>query len=151
VFRVVLFLQPSAAATGPAGAPFMAELLGKRKLPSRIIELGTITVVAGLILYWIDWHDYPTFGDWISTRFGVALTVGALCAITALGLGIFITRPNVQRLFALGQQVAASGGPPSPEQAAEMGTIQHRLKVWARVGFGFLIVAVLLMSTASHL
>jgi hypothetical protein len=151
VFMLVWFIQPSAAAIAPAGAPFMAELLGKRRLVDRIIGLGLVTVLAGLVMYWKDWHDMASFSDWIGTTFGLALTIGGLCAITALVLGIAVTRPGVVRLMALGRQAAEAGGPPSPEVVAEIGTIQQRLKVFARIGFALLTVAILLMSTGRYL
>ncbi len=151
VFIFVMFLQPSAEAIAPAGAPFLAELLGKRGLVDRIIALGVITVLAGLVLYWTDWHNYPSFADWFDTHFGLALTIGGLCAIAALSIAVFVTRPGVRRMLALGRQAAEAGGPPSPEILAEIGAIQHRLKVFARIGFAFLLVAVLLMSTGRYL
>ena len=151
VFLLVTFIQPSAASIAPAGAPFMAELLGKRRLVDRIIGLGVVTVLAGLVLYWNDWHDYPSFADWFDTAFGKSLTIGALCAIAALAVGALVTRPGVQRMMSLGRQVAETGGPPSAEIGAELGAIQQRLKVAARISFALLVVAVVLMSTARYL
>jgi hypothetical protein len=150
VFLFVVFVQPSVAAIAPAGAPFMGELLGARKLVDRLIALGVTTVLAGLVLYWLDWHEFDSFSDWIGSSFGLTLTIGMLAAIAALGSGVFVTRPNVRRFLALGREVAASGGPPSPEVAAEMGAIQARLKFFGRLGFGLLLVAVLAMSTARY-
>jgi hypothetical protein len=150
VFLLVVFVQPSAAAIAPAGAPFMAELLGKRRLVDRIIGLGTVTVLAGLLLYFGDADDYPSFGDWLGTSFGVVLTVGALCAIAALTVGIVGTRPAVTRMLAVGREVAESGGPPSPEQAAELAAIQARAKILARTSLALLIVAVAAMSSARY-
>jgi uncharacterized membrane protein len=151
VFLFVTFVSPSAAAIAPAGAPFMAELLGKRRLVDRIITLGVITVLAGLFMYWHDWHLFPNFGDWVSSRFGGTLTIGMISALIALSLGGSITRPNVRRLLALGRQVAESGAPPTPEVAAQIGAIQARLKVWARVSLAFLLFAVVAMSVARYL
>lgn len=151
VFLFVTFIQPSAAAIAPAGAPFMTELLGKRRLVDRIIGLAVVTIAAGLVLYWHDWHLLPSFGDWISSRFGATLTVGMLAAISALAIGLAVTRPNLMRFLALGRQVAESGAPPTPEVGAEMGAIQSRLKTAARVSFGLLVVAVLTMSIARYL
>lgn len=151
VFLMVVYLQPAAAAIAPAGAPFMAELLGKRKLVDGIVTLAVITVVGGLFLYWRDWHIYPSFGDWISSTFGVVLTIGALAAIAALGVGLSVTRPSARRLMALMGQVAASGAPPAPEVAAEMGAIQARMKTAARISLVLLVIAVLGMATARYL
>jgi uncharacterized membrane protein len=151
VYLLVLYLQPTSAALGPAAAPFMTELLGKRRLVDGIIGLGSATVIGGLFLYWHNWDIYGSFGDWISSRFGAAITVGAVSAILALGFGIFGTRPNVQRLLALGRQVAASGGPPSPELAQEIARTQRRLKIFARVSFGLIAVAALTMAIGRYL
>jgi hypothetical protein len=151
VFLFVVYLQPSAAALGPVGAPFMAELLGKRHLVDRILAIATTAVAAGLLLWWKDWHDYGAFGDWIGSHPGLAFTVGGLGAITTLVIGLTVTRPNVQRLLALGREVAASGAPPTPEVAAQIGSIQGRLRLAARVSLGLLLVAVLFMSTARYL
>jgi hypothetical protein len=151
VFLLSVFVAPSAAAIAPAGAPLMGELLGKRRLVGRIIGLGVITVVGGLFLYWHDWHLFPSFGDWLTSRFGGSLTIGMVSALIALGIGGSITRPNVRRMLALGAQVAAPGAPPTLEVAAEIGAIQARLKMFARVGLGFLLFAVLAMSVARYL
>jgi hypothetical protein len=151
VFLLTTSIAPAAEAIAPAGAPLLGELLGKRRLVDRIIGLGAITVVAGAFLYWHDWHLFPSFGDWLSSRFGGSLTIGMVSALIALGIGGSITRPNVRRLLGLGAEVAASGAPPTPEVAAEIGVIQHRLKVAARVGLGFLLFAVLAMSVARYL
>lgn len=150
VFLFVTFVQPSVEAIGPAGAPFVGELLGKRRLVDVVISLGSATVIGGLFLYWHDWHLYGSFGDWIATRFGTTLTVGAVSALAALSTGIFGVRPNVKRALALGRRAAEAGGP-TPEMAAEMGTIQARLKILARMSLGFIALAALAMSTARYL
>jgi hypothetical protein len=55
------------------------------------------------------------------------------------------------RMMALGRQAAQAGGPPSPEVAAEIGAIQARLKVAARVSLALLLVSVTLMAVARYL
>jgi uncharacterized membrane protein len=149
VFMLVVFLQPSSAAIAPAGAPFMAELLGKRRLVDRIIAMGGLTVTGGLFLYWHDGEAYGSLDDFAGTAFGTAITVGALAAIAALAIGVFVTRPNVQRMLAIGRTAAEAGGP-TPEQAAELGGVQERLKVSARVNLGLIALAVFAMATARY-
>lgn len=150
LFVVVVFVQPSAATLGPAGAPFMSELRRRRFVDVVFID-AVFTVIAGAFLYWHDWHLFQSFGDWLTSRFGGSLTIGMVSALIALGIGASITRPNVRRMLALGAQVAASGAPPTPEVAAELGAIQHRLKILARVGLGLLLFAVVAMSVARYL
>jgi hypothetical protein len=77
--------------------------------------------------------------------------VGAVAAILALAIGIFGTRPNVVRLLAIGRSVAESGGPPSPELAAEIVRTQARIKTFARISFGLIVVAAMTMALARYL
>jgi uncharacterized membrane protein len=150
LFVVVFFVQPSAATLGPAGAPFMSELRRRRFVDVVFID-AVFTLLAGLFLYWHDWHTYPSFGDWIGSHFGAALTVGALLAIAGLGVAGSVTRPTIGRLVSLGKQVAESGGPPQPEMAARIGTLQHRLVAAERVSFSLVFLAVVAMASARYL
>lgn len=149
VFLFATFLQPTAAAIAPAGAPFMAELLGKRRLMDRIVGMGVATVVAGLFLYWHDWQAYGSFGDWIGSAFGAVITIGAVVTIAALVIGIVWTHPNATRFIALAQHVAEAGGP-TPEQGAELARLQRLLKVFSMVNLALLAIAVFAMATARY-
>jgi uncharacterized membrane protein len=153
VYFLVVFVQPTSEAIGPAAAPFMNELLGARKLVDRIIALAAVTILAGLILYLKDMDLAGGFGDWIGTARGVVFTIGGVAAILAVAIGIFGTRPAVQRLLAVGRQVGPAtqgGGSPPPELAAEVTVLQGKLRGLARASFGLLVVAVLAMSTARY-
>lgn len=150
LFVVVVFVQPTAATLGAAGAPFMSELR-RRRFVDVVFADAVVTVVAGAFLYWRGWHTYASFGDWIGSTFGASLTVGALLAIVALGVAALFTRPTIGRLVSIGQQVAESGGPPTPERAAQIGELQHRLVVAERVSFSLVLLAVAAMASARYL
>lgn len=150
VFLFAVFVQPSAAAVAPTAGPFMMDLLGKRKLVSWLLSLAGTTVVAGLFLYWRDWHEYASLGDFVSSGFGLALTLGAIAAIGAFLIGLFGTRPNVGRLLDLSARAAASEGGAPPEVAQEIPRVQARLKTLARSALALIALAVLAMSTARY-
>ena len=150
LFVVVVFVQPSAATLGAAGAPFMSELRRRRFVDVVFID-ALFTVIAGSFLYWRDWHTHPSFGDWISSSFGAWLTVGALLAIAGLVVAASLTRPTIARLVSLGRQVAEAGGTPLPETAAQIGALQHRLVVAERVSFSLVFLAVVAMASARYL
>jgi hypothetical protein len=149
VFMFVTFVLPASATTGTAGAPFMAELLGKRRLVDRLIGLGALTVAGGLFMYWHDSELFGGIGAFARTTFGTWITIGALSAISALAIGAAATRPRVQRLLSIGQQAAEAGGP-TPEQAAEMGALQGQLRTLARASLALIAVAVFCMATARY-
>jgi uncharacterized membrane protein len=150
LFVVVVFVQPSAAALGAAGAPFMSELRRRRFVDVVFLD-AVFTVVAGSFLYWHDWHTYPSFGDWIGSSFGASLTVGALLAISGLAVAASLTRPTIVRLVSLGKQVAESGGTPPPQTVAQIGVLQRRLVVAERVSFSLILLAVVAMASARYL
>jgi uncharacterized membrane protein len=150
VFLFVFYVQPSAAAIGPASGPFMMEMLGKRKLVSMLLSVAGTTIVAGLILYWHDWQEYGSLGDFLGSRFGLALTIGALSAIAAFLIGLFGTRPGVHRLLELAGEAARSEGAPPPQVAQEIPRVQARLKMLARGSLALIAIAVLAMSTARY-
>ncbi len=128
----------------------MSELRRRRFVDVVFVD-AVFTVVAGAFLYWHDWHLYRSFGDWIGSRFGAALTVGALLALSGLGVAASVTRPTIVRLVSLGRQVAGSGGTPPPETAARIGVLQHRLVVAERASFSLVLLAVVAMASARYL
>lgn len=150
VFLMVVYLQPASASIAPAGAPLMNELLGRRKLVNGILGLAATTIVGGGFLYWHDWQTTGSFADWITSTFGAWITIGTAAAILAFLIGLFVTRPNVGRMLALGAQIAQGGGPPAPEQAAQMQAIQGRMKNAARTSFALIVVAAFAMATARY-
>jgi hypothetical protein len=150
VFFLATFVTPAAAAIAPAGAPFMMELLGKRRLVDRLLAFAGTTIVGGLILYIRDVDQAGGFGNWIGSSYGLVLTIGALAAIAAVSIGAFGTRPAVLQMVALGQQIAQSEGPPPPELAAQMPPLQERLKGLARITLSLLAFSVLAMATAQY-
>jgi uncharacterized membrane protein len=150
VFLFVVFIQPSAAAIGPAAGPMMGQLLGARKLVDRFLQLAAITIVAGLVMYIKIATDFGSLGDLLDTGYGVALTIGMVTAIAAAAFGLFVTRPNVGRLLGMQRAIADAGAPPSPEQAAQIANIQRTLKVYARLSFALLVVTVAAMATARY-
>lgn len=150
VYLFVLYVQPSAAAAGPAGSRFMGELIGKRRMVDGILLLASVTIVAGGFLYWHDWQATGGFADWIESSFGLWMTIGAVSAILAFVIGLLVTRPNVGRMMALGSQIAAGGGEPTPEQGGQMRAIQGRLQAAARTSLALIAVAAFAMSTARY-
>jgi hypothetical protein len=144
-----LFLQPTAGAIGPQAGPFMRELIMNRKLPNFLVAAGSVTVLAGLALYLKGIDDFGGLGNYLDSTYGLVLTIGAISAIIALGIGILRTRPTIDRTMQLAGEIGATDGPPPPEKAAELAALQARGRMLAKVVLAFQVVAVLLMSTAS--
>lgn len=148
VFLMVGFVFPSVRAAGPAGGRVMQEIQ-RRKLPVFMNTAAGLTMVSGFILY--GRLIASTDGLWARSTSGMAFGVGAVAAILAAIVGGGIVGRSTERLGKLGEKVQASGGAPSPEQAAEMGRVQARIAKAARLMAGFLFIAVAAMATARYL
>jgi hypothetical protein len=144
-----LFLQPTAREVGPAAGPFMAHLAGKKRLIDWVLRAAGLTILAGLLMYWrVSGGLDP---DWIGSAEGIAITVGALCGIAAFSLGLTIVKPSLMATLAIGRDVAAGGGTPTPEQAAKLQALQKRGKDVGQIIVPLLIVAVAAMAAARYL
>ena len=148
-FVLFLFIQPSVTELGQPGQAFMGHLATRKKLPLAVLLSGVLTVLAGLLLYWRSSDGLDA--AWIATGPGISLTVGGLAAIVTLALGLTITKPTIDRMGVLGQEIASGGGQPTPEQASEMQRLQARTLLVGRIGMVLLAVAVVTMAIARYL
>jgi uncharacterized membrane protein len=145
----LLFIQPTAREVGPAAGPFMMHLAGKKRLVDFVLSAAGLTVLAGLLMYWRVSGGLD--GDWIGSAPGITLTIGALCAIAAFVLGLTIVRPTLMANLAIGRAVAASGGPPTPEQTEQLQALQRRGVAVGKAIVPLLVVAVIAMAAARYL
>ena len=136
------FVIPAVLEAGPGGGAVMAGVL-KRRFPIVMTVSGLLVVLSGLRLYTMQFST-----AWFATAQGLALTLGGLLGLAAFGIGVFVQRPTAERLGALSAEIAAAGGPPSPERAAELQALRQRLGRVARLLAWHLIAAALLMAGA---
>ena len=143
------FIGPAAAETAPASGVLMSAVVKKRRVAEVIKWLAITTVLAG----WAIWLKYAlTVGvvDWVTTSYGLVLTIGGVAATAAAYFGITGIGNNVEKLVELGDQVAASGGPPTPEQGAEMGRLGAEIQRHGKIDLVLLFIAVAAMATARY-
>lgn len=150
VVAMVLFIQPSAKRLGPAGGPFVQEMLVRRRFPLFLLWSGGLTIAAGLFLYWRDWQAVGTLGEWVGTGPGAGFTIGAVAAIIAFLVGLLWVRPTVDRMLALAAELADAVEPPPAEAVAVVQALQARGRRLAIVVLTLLVVAVLTMATARY-
>ena len=143
------FIEPTTQAIGPAAGPFMHHLVSKKNIVRAIVGAGSINVVMGAILYW------RTSGGldqaWLKSGTGIGFTFGAICAIVAWALGMWMLGPTVTALDAAGTAMASAGRPPTPDELGRMDALGHRLHRLGQIDVVLLIGAVLGMATARYL
>ena len=95
-------------------------------------------------------HVRRRVDEWVTSSFGLVLTIGGLLATAAAYFGITGIGNNVEKLVELGDQVAASGGPPTPEQGAQMAHLGAEIKKHGQIDIVLLFLAVAAMATARY-
>jgi uncharacterized membrane protein len=143
-----LFVEPLVKDLGPAGPRFMQGLIERKRYPLYMNVASALTVVAGALLYWNTSGGLQ--GAWFRTGAGLGFTIGAAIALVVYLIGFLMIRPRAERLGKLGKQIGQSGGPPTAEQAAELGLLSHQMRAIERVDVILLTLALLAMATARY-
>lgn len=139
------YLEPTINKLGPDAEKFVDELVNRRKVPIYFVTVSTLTVLAGVILYWRD------FGAIDTSPRGLALGLGGLAALVAwLGGNLLIPR-TLGQLTAIAAEIRAAGGPPSGELAERMHATQERLRLIGMIDIVLLVFAVVAMASARYL
>jgi hypothetical protein len=147
-FLMATHIEPSIRASGPEGGKVM-QRIAARGYAMVMGVAGGLNIVAGFILYWTASGHLRL--AWITSGQGLALTLGGLSAIVAMVVGLGVAGRTVGRLQAVGAEVQAAGGPPSPEQAAHMASLSERLRSAGVWNAGLLVFTVLAMAGAQEL
>ena len=141
------FLQTTVKATGTEGQKTMRHLTQKTRLLSTVYATATLTMLSGLVMYWI------LLGFRLSvflSGYGLVLTIGSIAGVIAWIIAVVVIRSIFNQMQTIGQEIQAQGGPPTPEQATQMQALVARLGTVGKVALVFLVVALLGMSMARY-
>jgi uncharacterized membrane protein len=141
------FLLPTARAMGADGGRFMRYLMEHRRLPVYLGLAALLTVLSGLVMY--GRMAAATHGAWAGSRPGIAYGLGALAALLAAAVGGAIGSSAGRRMLAVGEAIGS--GRPTPEQQAELGRLQNRMALGARIAATLLVLAAAAMAVGRYL
>ena len=141
------FLQPTVKATGAEGQKTMQYLTQKTRLLSTVYATATLTMLSGLIMYWILSGFRLSF---IFSGYGLVLTVGSIAGVIAWIYAVVVIRGIFNRMQTVGQEIQTQGSPPTPAQATQMQALVARLGKVGQVALVFLVIALLGMATAQY-
>ena len=89
-------------------------------------------------------------GAWMQLNSSRTYATGGLFAILGLVIGMIMNPPAAKRLGVISAAIGKRGGPPSPEEAAEIARLQARLKTGTLFAGLFLSLAVAAMAVARY-
>jgi len=144
-----LYVTPAIRATGPHGAPVMAELM-RRRMGGFIAAAAMLTVLSGLWMYWVFTNGFD--GSIVAHGAGLALGIGGLCGIAAAVIGGAVIGRAAERAGALSRQVAQM--PEGEQREATMQsveTLQRRVATFSRLAVVLLVAALVAMALAHAL
>ena len=143
---MAFYISPSVKATAPESGKFMQYLAQKSGFPKMAEISGWFTILAGIALFWIVSGGFQPV--WFTTYRGIVLTIGGLLAIAGFVVGFVMQKPAAQRLGQIGQEIQAAGGPPTPEQLAEIQAQQVKLAKGGRWTAILLAISVAAMAVS---
>src|SRR5258708_1389769 len=139
---LVIVLEPTIKAAGAEGGRFMSRL-GAGNMPKVISAAAGTTILAGILLYI---HNIVFIGgDWAKAGPGLGFGIGAVFGIAGRLGGAGMVGPLTKKMGALGKEITASGGMPSPDQMQQMAALSERLSRLSRIGLGLVLVALVMM------
>jgi uncharacterized membrane protein len=146
-FFNIIFLQPTIRAIGPDGQKTMQHLTQKTRFLNTLYISATLTVISGLIMYWIL----------AGSRFalmpgghGHSITMGSIAGLAVWVILMFIIHPIFRRMKSIGKEIQTQGNPPSPEQTAEMQALVIKLGKAGKLAGVLLAIVVLGMAAARY-
>lgn len=144
----MFFVKPSVKSIGTVGPQFMQSLMERRKYPFFMISTSLLTVLAGGILYWFSSGGFNA--AWIASGPGIGFTIGSLAALVAFLVGNFGIGPTAAQMGAVGRQIGASGGSPTPKQIGTLQSLEKKLARAELIDFVMLVIAMVTMATARY-
>ena len=148
IFFIVLFLEPSVRAAGPDGARVM-QGLQQRKLLTILPVAAALTILSGIALYWRASVGFNA--DWMASRIGVSLTAGAVAAIVAFLIGVFVMRASTLEAGRLAARAQQSEEDAQAFLMTQVQALRLRARTSARWVAALLTVAVATMAVARYL
>jgi uncharacterized membrane protein len=144
-YFMTLFVAPSAAAVGADAQKFMAQFTRRSGLQRWMTSAAILTILSGLLMYGYLYRGLAP----LNVGNTLALTVGALAGIAAGGIGGSIGGLT-RRIGQLGEEMAKAGGPPKPEQLAQMAKLQETMATRSAVNAILLTVALAGMTLSEY-
>ena len=149
VAALAWFIYPAQPVLGESSGKFMQELMLKQKLSNWIGAAMILTVLSGATMY--IRLSMVSHGVFASSRTGMLLGFGAVAAIVAAGIGGGVAGRTARTMAKLGEEIRASGAPPTEAQRAEFARLQAR-QAWAlRTAGWLLVVTVAAMAIARYM
>jgi len=147
-FIFFLFVEPTAKALAPTGMQFVQYMVTKRRFSIFMVISSTLTVLTGALLIW----QLASGGllSYMKTGPGLGFSLGSVVGVVVYFIGMFGVNPRAIRLSKIGQEIQAAGGPPTPEQGAELHKLDREMSALGLADFILVAISLVLMASARY-
>lgn len=146
VIMLALYINPAVSSLGPEGGKFMQALGRTRNFPVFMSSLGGLAILSGILMYLKI--SGPGF---IQSRYGLILTIGAVCGLISFIIGSAVNGPTIKKLTRLGNAIASSGTAPNKEQLDEIARFRNKLISATKFLAFMLFLALMFMASAKYI
>jgi uncharacterized membrane protein len=147
-FIVFLFIEPTAKALAPAGMEFLQHMTIKRRFSIFMVVASTLTVLTGALLVWLV--SGGRLLAWAKTGSGLVFALGSLVGVIVYLVGMFGVNPRAIKLSQIGQAIQLAGGPPTPQQAADLHRLDKEMSTYSLIDFLLVALSLALMASARY-
>ena len=147
-FIFFLFVEPTAKALAPQGMQFVQHMTVKRRFSIFMVISSTLTVLSGALLVWQTASG--RWLAWLQTGPGLGFALGSLVGVIVYFVGMFAVNPRAIRLAQIGEAIQLAGGPPTPQQGAELHKLDREMSTYSLIDFLLVALSLALMATARY-
>jgi len=141
---LAMFINPALKATDGTGHKFIDHLITKKKFGTSAEGAGSLTGIAGLLLYWHDTNGLTS--AWMSASPGIGFAIGGVFGLIGYVFGI-ITDRQLKALALLREQMGES---PSSEQTSQLQTLDKKKDTNLMISTGTLVLSLWIMALARY-
>jgi uncharacterized membrane protein len=146
---IIYVLDPTVELAKEDGTRFMHLLNRQRQFTALMPAASGTTLLAGLLLY--ERVSAGFNSDWMSSRPGMVLSIGAVAGTIAFITGaVFRSRIDKKRV-SIGEAIYQANNRPTPEQLQELGELGESADVVNRVMMFSIVIALIAMSSAQYM
>lgn len=145
---LAFYIFPATIKAGPDGGKITQAIVSTNRFPMVMTLTSFITIVTGVLLIWELSIGFT--GSWFTTKYGTTLTIGSVTALMGFIQGFLINKPGAARMQAIGKSIAQRGGPPTPEEQAELMKVRSRVYWSTRVIAWLLLISIVTMGMARY-
>lgn len=141
---LAMVINPALKETNGMGQKFVDYLITKKRFGTEAIGAGSMSGVAGLLLYWHDSNGLTS--AWMQAGSGTGFAIGGVFGLIAYIFGI-ITDRKLKALVELREQM---GDNPSTDQTSQLQTLEKQKNTNLYICTGTLVLSLWIMALARY-